>query len=69
MSLFRRYRWFALAGGITLAFAVVSLTVPRGPALTAISDIGYLLLFLGGRRGHAGECAVGSRAPTAASGR
>ncbi len=47
MSLFGRPRWFVLAGGITLAFAVVSLTVPRGPVLTAISDVGYLLLMLG----------------------
>ncbi len=46
MSLFARNRWFVLAGGITLAFAVVSLTVPRGPVLTGISDIGYLLLSL-----------------------
>jgi signal transduction histidine kinase len=46
MIRFRRYRWFALAGGLTLAFAVVSVTVPRGPVLTAISDIGYLLLLL-----------------------
>jgi signal transduction histidine kinase len=46
MSLFRRHRWFALAGGITLAFAVVSLTVPRGSVLTAISDVGYLLVTL-----------------------
>jgi signal transduction histidine kinase len=46
MTRFRRYRWFALAGGITLAFAVVSVTVPRGPVLTAVSDLGYLLLLL-----------------------
>jgi signal transduction histidine kinase len=46
MSLFGRNRWFALAGGITLAFAVVSITVPPGAVLTAISDIGYLLLTL-----------------------
>src|SRR5580704_4733191 len=46
MSLFGRLRWFGLAAGITLAFAVVSLTVPRGPVLTAISDVGYLLLML-----------------------
>jgi signal transduction histidine kinase len=46
MSLFGRHRWFVLAAGITLAFAVVSLTVPRGPALTAISDVGYPLLTL-----------------------
>ena len=44
MSLFRRHRWFVLAGGITLAFAIVSLALPRGPLLTAISDIGYFLL-------------------------
>jgi signal transduction histidine kinase len=47
MSLSGRHRWFVLAGGITLAFAVVSLTVPRGPLLTAISNVGYLLLMLG----------------------
>jgi signal transduction histidine kinase len=46
MSLFRRHRWFVLAVGITLAFAVVSLTVPRGPMLAAIFDVGYLLLTL-----------------------
>jgi signal transduction histidine kinase len=46
MSLLGRYRWFLLAGGITLAFAVVSVTVPRGRALTAITNIGYLLLIL-----------------------
>lgn len=46
MGAFRRNRWFVLAGGITLAFAVVSLTVPRGPVLTAISDVGYLLLMV-----------------------
>ena len=46
MIRYRRYRWFALAGGITLAFAVVSLTVPEGRVLTAIVDVGYLLLTL-----------------------
>ena len=46
MSWLTRHRWFVLAAGITLAFAVVSFTVPRGPALTAISDIGYFLLTL-----------------------
>jgi len=44
MSLLRRHRWFALAGVITLAFAVVSLILRRGPVLTAIFDVGYLLL-------------------------
>jgi signal transduction histidine kinase len=46
MSLLRRCRWFVLAAGITLAFAAVSVTVPRSAALTAISDVGYLLLYL-----------------------
>jgi len=46
MSLFRRNRWFVLAGGITLAFAVASLSLRRGFALTAISDLTYLLLSL-----------------------
>jgi signal transduction histidine kinase len=35
-----------LAGGVTLAFAVASVTIPRGPWLTAISDVGYFLLTL-----------------------
>src|SRR6202035_4542143 len=42
----RQHRWFALAGATTLAFAVVSLTVPRGPVLAAIFDVGYLFLTL-----------------------
>ena len=46
MSRFGQYRWFVLAGGITLAFAVVSLGVSQGTALTAITDLGYLLLLL-----------------------
>jgi signal transduction histidine kinase len=46
MSLLQRYRWFAFAGATTLAFALVSLTVPRGPLLTAISDVVYFLLTL-----------------------
>ena len=46
MSLFERNRWFVLAGGIMLAFAVVSAALPRGPALTAIFDVGYVLLAL-----------------------
>jgi signal transduction histidine kinase len=46
MNWFGRYRWFALGGVITLAFAVLSATMPRGLALTAISDVGYLLLYL-----------------------
>jgi signal transduction histidine kinase len=46
MGLFRRNRWFALAGGFTLAFAMVSVTMPPGPALTAISDVDYVFLTL-----------------------
>src|SRR5260370_40464231 len=48
MSLLGRNRWFVLACGIRLAFAVVSVAVPRGPLLTAISDVVYLLLSLVG---------------------
>jgi signal transduction histidine kinase len=47
MSLSGRYRWFLLAGGVTLAFAAVSVTVSRGPALTAMADVAYLVLTLG----------------------
>ncbi|MFZ0307719.1 MAG: ATP-binding protein [Candidatus Sulfotelmatobacter sp.] len=46
MGLSGRNRWFLLAGGITLAFAAVSATVPRGPALTAMGDVAYLVLTL-----------------------
>jgi signal transduction histidine kinase len=46
MSLLGRHRWFVLAGAITLAFAVVSVTVPRGPVLTRMVDVGYLFLTL-----------------------
>jgi signal transduction histidine kinase len=47
MSVLVRHRWFALAGVVTLAFAIVSLALPRGPLLTAIFDVGYLSLTLG----------------------
>jgi signal transduction histidine kinase len=46
MSLFQRHRWFAIAAGITLAFAVASLSLPKGRLLTAISDGAYFLLSL-----------------------
>jgi len=46
MSRFGKHRWFTLAGGATLGFAVVSLTVPRGAALTAMVDVVYLILTL-----------------------
>jgi signal transduction histidine kinase len=47
MSLSGRYRWFLLAGGMTLAFAAVSVTASRGPVLTAMADVAYLVLTLG----------------------
>jgi signal transduction histidine kinase len=46
MSASFRSRWFLLAGEITLGFAVISLTMPRGALLTAISDTVYFLLTL-----------------------
>src|SRR5208282_333623 len=46
MSPFQRHRWFVLAGAITLAFALVSLTFPRGFALIAIFDLGFFLFTL-----------------------
>jgi signal transduction histidine kinase len=46
MGLPRQHRWYVAAAGITLAFAVVSLTVPPGRVLTAITDLAYLFLIL-----------------------
>jgi signal transduction histidine kinase len=46
MSLLQRYRWFAAAAGITLAFAGVSLFAHRGVALTAFADLAGLALML-----------------------
>ncbi len=46
MSLLRRHLWFSAAAGITLAFAVVSLTAHKSPALAAFADILGLLLML-----------------------
>ncbi len=46
MGPFSRYRWFLAAAGISLAFAVVSLTAHPSPALTAFSDIAALVLML-----------------------
>jgi signal transduction histidine kinase len=46
MSLFRRHRWFIAAAGITLAYAGVSLSAPRGPWLTAFADLFGLLVML-----------------------
>jgi signal transduction histidine kinase len=48
MSLFQRHRWFVAAGGITAAFAAVSLLAPRSQGLTAFADISGLCLMLGG---------------------
>jgi signal transduction histidine kinase len=52
----RRNRWFALAGAITLGFATLSLTLPRGYTLSTLSNVTFLLLVLGL------GTAVGSRA-------
>jgi signal transduction histidine kinase len=48
MNLLRLHRWYVAAAGITLAFAAVSLIMPRGPSLIAFGDIAFLLLMLGG---------------------
>jgi signal transduction histidine kinase len=48
MSPFQRHRWFTVAAGMTGVFAIVSLTAPRSPALTAFADIFGLCLMLGG---------------------
>jgi signal transduction histidine kinase len=39
MPLLLRHRWFVAAGGLTLAFAAVSLTANKGLGLTAFADI------------------------------
>src|SRR6266568_481365 len=46
MSLLRRYRWFAAAAGITLAFAVVSVNAHPSDGLTAFADLTGLALML-----------------------
>jgi signal transduction histidine kinase len=46
MSPFQRHRWFVRAGIVTLVFAAASLAMPRGGALTALADVGYLVLTL-----------------------
>ncbi len=48
MSLLRRHRWFVAAAGITLAFAVVSLTGRKSVGLAALSDLLGLALILAG---------------------
>src|SRR5437588_6147665 len=47
MRLLRQHRWFVTAAGITLAFAVVCVAVPHGPALTAVADIFGLVVMVG----------------------
>lgn len=46
MSLFQRYRWFAAAAGVTLAFAVVSVVGHPSNRLTAFEDLTGLALML-----------------------
>lgn len=46
MSLLQRYRWFAAAAGITLAFAVVSLVAHPSAPLATFADITGLVLML-----------------------
>jgi signal transduction histidine kinase len=46
MSLMGRHRWFAAAGGITAAYAFVSLVTHRSTGLTSFADISGLLIML-----------------------
>src|SRR5689334_23277288 len=46
MSLFRRHRWFAAAAGITLVYALVSLTARESFALTVFGDVVGVLIML-----------------------
>ncbi len=46
MGLFRRYRWFVAATGVTLVFAAVCLMAHNGPGLSAFADLGGLALML-----------------------
>jgi hypothetical protein len=46
MSLLRLHRWFVAAAGMTVAFAVVSLTAHKSPGLTAFADLAGLALML-----------------------
>jgi len=46
--MFRRYRWFFAAAGITLAFASVSLLAHRSVGLTAFADLTGLAIMLVG---------------------
>jgi signal transduction histidine kinase len=44
--MFQRHRWFIAAAGVTLVFAVVSLTAQPGNPLTAFGDLAGLALML-----------------------
>src|ERR1700688_355831 len=46
MSLFQRYRWFAAAAAITLAFAGVSGFAHKSSGLTVFADVASLVLTL-----------------------
>lgn len=46
MEIVRRHRWFVAAAGITLAYAVVSLTAHKSFGLTIFSDISSWILML-----------------------
>jgi signal transduction histidine kinase len=46
MGPFQRHRWFALAGLVTLAFALASALLGRGLAATAVFDTGYCSITL-----------------------
>ena len=46
MSLFQRYRWFAAAAAITLAFAAVSVFAHKSSGLTVFADVASLVLTL-----------------------
>ena len=46
MSVFRRNRWFAAAGVVTLAYAGLCAMMPRGQFLTTLTDVGYLLIII-----------------------
>ena len=44
--MFRRNRWFAAAGVVTLAYAGLCAMMPRGQFLTTLTDVGYLLIII-----------------------
>jgi signal transduction histidine kinase len=46
MSVLQRYRWFAVAAGITLAFAAVAAIAPQSDALMKFADLAELALML-----------------------